>query len=255
MLREKQPGRAPVDTRVLPLSRLDEVVAAVRRRLEAGDRVYWVCPLVEESESQDLSAAEERHAALAEALGRDRVGLLHGRLPSAAKERAMAAFAGGETRLLVATTVIEVGVDVPEATVMVVEHAERFGLAQLHQLRGRIGRGGLPGTCLLLRSDGIGETARARLEVLRRSEDGFEIAETDLKLRGSGEVLGTRQSGMPDFRLADLDAHHDLLVAAADDARLVLHQDADLQTPRGRALRVLLYLFQRDAAVRYLTAG
>lgn len=255
ILREKQPGRAPVDTRVVPLSRLDEVVGAIGRRLDDGDRVYWVCPLVEESETQDLSAAEERHATLARLFGAERVGLLHGRLSSQAKDDAMTAFAEGKTRLLVATTVIEVGVDVPEATVMVIEHAERFGLAQLHQLRGRIGRGGHAGTCLLLRGEDLTETARARLEVLRRTEDGFEIAETDLDLRGTGELLGTRQSGLPAFRVADLAAHREFLAVAADDARLVLHQDEKLNGPRGQALRVLLYLFQRDAAVRYLESG
>ena len=253
-LREKPAGRSPVDTRAAPLDRLDEVVAAVGRALEEGRRVYWVCPLVEESEVSDLAAAEERYRALKERFGR-RVDLVHGRLRGPDKDAAMARFAAGETRLLVATTVIEVGIDVPEATVMVIEHAERFGLAQLHQLRGRIGRGRERSACLLLYKTPLGETAKARLAVLRETDDGFRIAEEDLRLRGEGDVLGTRQSGMPGFRLARIDAHGQLLQAARDDAALVLARDPALTSARGQALRLLLYLFERDEAIRLLRAG
>jgi ATP-dependent DNA helicase RecG len=230
------------------------VVAAARRALEGGAKIYWICPLVEESEQVDLAAADERYRQLAEIFGA-RVGLVHGRMKAAEKDRVMAAFAGGSVDLLVATTVVEVGVDVPQATVMVIEHAERFGLAQLHQLRGRVGRGERASSCLLLYTAPLGETAKARLSIMRESDDGFRIAEEDLKLRGGGEVLGTRQSGMPELRLADLALHAELLAAAQDDARLVLTRDPELKSPRGEALRVLLYLFQRDAAVRYVRSG
>jgi ATP-dependent DNA helicase RecG len=253
-LTEKPPGRQPIDTRALPLERMDEVVAAVRRKLAAGARAYWVCPLVAESEAGDLAAAEERHRVLSSAIDMP-VGLLHGRMTAPERDRAMADFVEGRTRLLVATTVIEVGVDVPEAVLMVVECAERFGLAQLHQLRGRVGRGTEAGTCLLVYQAPLGETAKARLRVLRETDDGFRIAEEDLRLRGAGEILGTRQSGAPEFRLADLAHHGDCLVMARDDARLILHRDPRLQGPRGQALRVLLYLFERDAAVRLIDSG
>lgn len=252
-LREKPPGRKPVDTRALPAERFDDVVAGLRRRVLAGGRAYWVCPLVEESELIDLAAAEERHAMLARMLPDLRVGLLHGRMKSAEKDAAMAAFAAGETQVLVATTVIEVGVDVPEATLMVIEHADRFGLSQLHQLRGRVGRGGLEGACILLYAPPLGETARARLNILRQTEDGFLIAEEDLRLRGAGDMLGTKQSGTPDFRLADLDVHGDLLSVARQEARYLVETDPGLTGPRGPALRALLYLFERDAAIRYLS--
>lgn len=253
-LTEKPAGRKPVDTRVLPLERMEEVVAAVRRSIEAGGKVFWVCPLVEESEEVPVTTVEERHARLAKIFGR-RVGMVHGRLKGAEKDAAMAAFAEGEVDILVATTVIEVGVDVPAATVMIVEHAERFGLAQLHQLRGRIGRGDKASSCLLLYASPLTETARARLAILRDSDDGFRIAEEDLKLRGGGELLGTKQSGIPPFRLADLAVHEDLLAAARDDSRLIIERDPELKSERGTALRILLYLFERDAAVKYLGAG
>ncbi len=253
-LTERPAGRQPVDTRVLPLERLDDVVEAVGRALDRGAKGYWVCPLVEESETIDVAAAEDRHAVLAERFGR-RVGLVHGRLSGEDKDAAMAAFAEGPVDLLVATTVIEVGVDVPAATVLVIEHAERFGLAQLHQLRGRIGRGAGKSTCLLCYQAPLGETARARLEIMRQTDDGFRIAEEDLRLRGAGEVLGTRQSGMPTFRVADLAVHGDLLAMARDDARLILEKDPGLTGPRGEALRVLLYLFERDQAIKYLRSG
>ncbi len=250
----RPPGRQPIDTRVLPAERLEEVVAHLRGAIAKGARAYWVCPLVEESEKIDLAAAEERAGELRDLLG-PKVGLVHGRMKGAERDTAMAKFKSGELSVLVATTVIEVGVDVPEATIMVVEHAERFGLAQLHQLRGRVGRGSGKSTCLLIYASPLGETAKARLKTLRETDDGFVIAEEDLKLRGAGELLGVRQSGMPEFRLADLAAHAELLAAARDDAKLILSRDPELKSPRGEALRVLLYLFERDEAVRYLRTG
>jgi ATP-dependent DNA helicase RecG len=253
-LTEKPAGRLPIDTRALPLERLNDVVDAVARALAEGAKVYWICPLVAESEASDLAAAEARHALLRERFGA-KAGLIHGRMPGRERDAVMAAFAEGPLALLVATTVVEVGVDVPEASVMVVEHAERFGLAQLHQLRGRIGRGRARSTCLLLYQGPLGETARARIRILRETDDGFRIAEEDLRLRGAGELLGTRQSGFPEFRLADIAVHGELLAAARDDAKLILERDADLESPRGRALRILLYLFERDAAVKYLRSG
>ncbi len=253
-LTEKPPGRQPVDTRAMPLERLDEVVDAVGRAMDGGAKVFWVCPLVEESEDSDLAAVTERHATLKARYG-ERVGVVHGRLKGPEKDKVMDEFATGGVDLLVATTVIEVGVDIPEATVMVVEDAERFGLAQLHQLRGRIGRGDKPATCLLLYATPIGATAKARLSILRETEDGFVIAEQDLKLRGAGDVLGTKQSGLPGFRLADLAVHADLLATARDDARLIVETDPDLAGTRGEALRILLYLFERDAAILTARAG
>jgi ATP-dependent DNA helicase RecG len=253
-LREKPAGRQAIDTRTLPLERLDEVVEAVGRALAEGRRVYWVCPLVEDSEKIDLAAAEERFAVLKKRFGAT-AGLVHGRMKGAEKDRAMERFAAGETRLLVSTTVIEVGVDVPEATVMVIEHAERFGLSQLHQLRGRVGRGGERSTCLLLYKAPLGETAKARLAILRETEDGFRIAEEDLRLRGEGDVLGTRQSGLPGFRVARIDVHGKLIGAARDDAQLALTRDPALASPRGQALRHLLYLFEKDEAIRLIRAG
>jgi ATP-dependent DNA helicase RecG len=253
-LREKPAGRRPVDTRAVPLSRLDEIVAAVGRALAEGRQVYWVCPLVEESENSDLAAAQERFAALEQRFGAT-VDLVHGRMKGTEKDRAMERFAAGETRLLVATTVIEVGVDVPEATVMVIEHAERFGLAQLHQLRGRIGRGAEHSSCLLLYKAPLGDAAKARITMMRETEDGFRIAEEDLKLRGEGDVLGTRQSGMPGFRVARIHVHGKLIGPARDDASLILARDPKLASARGQALRHLLYLFERDEAIRLIRAG
>jgi ATP-dependent DNA helicase RecG len=250
----RPPGRKPVDTRVLPADRLDEVVQHLKGAIRKGARAYWVCPLVEESEKTDLAAAEERAAMLRSALD-GHVGLVHGRMKGPDRDAAMAKFKSGETQVLVATTVIEVGVDVPEATIMVVEHAERFGLAQLHQLRGRVGRGDAKSTCLLVYHGPLGETAKARLKTLRETDDGFVIAEEDLRLRGAGELLGVRQSGMPEFRIADLAHHGELLAAARDDAKLILTKDPSLRSKRGEALRVLLYLFERDEAVRYLRTG
>jgi ATP-dependent DNA helicase RecG len=253
-IRGKPPGRQPVTTAIIDLQKLDDVVVSLQRKLDAGDQIYWVCPLVEESELVDMAAAEQRFREL-QFHFKDTVGLVHGQMSSEDKDNAMHRFTKGETRILVATTVIEVGVDIPEATVMIIEHAERFGLAQLHQLRGRVGRGGLAGTCLLLYASPLGETQCARLSIMRETEDGFRIAEEDLRLRGAGELLGTRQSGMPDFRIADLIAHGDLLLAARDDARLIMNKDPNLTTDRGNALRTLLYLFERESAIKLLKSG
>jgi len=253
-LTEKPPGRRPVDTRTVPLERLDEVVAGIGRAVAAGAKVYWICPIVEESETTDIAAVEARHRALRQSLP-VRVGLVHGRLKPAEKDSAMADFAEGDIDVLVATTVIEVGVDVPEATIIVIERAERFGLSQLHQLRGRVGRGERASTCLLVYQSPLGEVAKRRLAILRETEDGFRIAEEDLKLRGPGEVLGTRQSGLPALRLADLALHEPLIAVAHDDARLILERDPGLDSARGAALRILLYLFRRDEAIQYLRAG
>ena len=251
---EKPAGRQKIDTRAVPLERLAEITEAVARALKAGRQVYWVCPLVEESESVDLAAAEERFKILQKRFG-NAVDLVHGRMRGAEKDRAMERFAQGDTRLLVATTVIEVGVDVPQASVMVIEHAERFGLAQLHQLRGRIGRGAERSSCILLYRAPLGPTAKARLAILRETNDGFRIAEEDLRLRGQGDVLGVRQSGMPGFRVARIEAHAKLVGPARDDAALLLARDPTLASARGQALRHLLYLFERDDAVRLLRAG
>ena len=250
----RPPGRGAVETRVMGAARMDDLITHLRTALDRGARAYWVCPLIEESEKIDLAAAQDRAVMLRQALGLN-VGLVHGKMKATERDAAMAAFKAGETQLLVATTVIEVGVDVPEATIMVVEHAERFGLAQLHQLRGRVGRGTEKSSCILLWHEPLGETARARLKTMRETDDGFVIAEEDLRLRGPGEVLGKRQSGAEEFRMADPAAHADLLAVAHDDARLILTRDPDLKSPRGEALRTLLYLFGRDEAVRYLRAG
>lgn len=251
---DKPPGRKPVDTRVISMDRFEEVAQSLGNAIKDGARVYWVCPLVSESELVDLAAAEDRAKALHAVYG-DTVGIVHGQMKPAEKDAVMARFASGEISILVATTVIEVGVNVPEATVMVIEHAERFGLAQLHQLRGRVGRGLDKSSCVLLYRGPLGETAKARLSIMRETEDGFKIAEEDLRLRGAGEVLGTRQSGLPAFRLADLEAHADLLPAVHDDVKLLLERDPLLKSPRGEALRVLLYLFRRDEAIRFLQSG
>lgn len=253
-LREKPAGRTPIDTRTVALDRLDEVVDAVGRTVGDGARAYWICPLVEESELVDLAAAEERFRFLKTRFGR-KVGLVHGQMRAAERDEAMEAFASGQTPILVSTTVVEVGVDVPEATVMVIEQAERFGLAQLHQLRGRVGRGRDQSTCLLLYKAPLGDTARRRLAKMRETDDGFEIAEEDLALRGEGEVLGTRQSGLPGFKIARPELHRDLLEAARKDAAMIAARDPALETDRGRALRLLLHLLDRDEAVRLIEAG
>ena len=254
VLSEKPSGRKPIATKVISLDRYEEVVAGVGRAIAAGAQIYWVCPLVQESDTLDVAAAQERSEALQQLFG-DKVGLLHGQMPGRDKDQAMADFVAGRSRILVATTVIEVGVDVPNASVMVIEHAERFGLAQLHQLRGRIGRGSAASTCLLLYKGPLGPVAEARLGIMRETEDGFRIAEEDLRLRGEGEVLGTRQSGSPDWRIARPETDGDLLAAARDDARLLIERDPQLDSPRGQAVRTLLYLFERDVAVRLLRAG
>ena len=253
-LMEKPKGRKPIDTRVIPIERLDGIVQGVGRSLKTGAKVFWICPLVEESEKLDLAAAEDRHEHLSKIFG-SQVGLIHGRMKSAEKDTVMADFTNGIVKVLVATTVIEVGVDVPDATVMVIEHAERFGLAQLHQLRGRIGRSDQESNCILLYAQPLGKIAKARLHVMRDTEDGFIIAEEDLKLRGAGELLGTRQSGMAEFRLADLGAHGGILAIARDDAALFLKRDPHLESERGQAIRKLLYLFKCDSAVRNLRSG
>jgi len=253
-LDEKPPGRLPVATRAAPMPRLSEVVERLRRAVATGVQAFWICPLVSESELVDLAAAEARHAALREVFG-SAVGLVHGRLPSAEKDEVMADFAEGRLSVLVATTVVEVGVDVPAATIMVIEQAERFGLAQLHQLRGRVGRGGAESSCVLLYDPPLSEIAGQRLDILRRTDDGFLIAEKDLDLRGGGDPLGLRQSGFPAYRLADPVAHRDLIAAAADDARLILARDPHLTSPRGEAVKVLVELFDWRAGSSLAEAG
>jgi ATP-dependent DNA helicase RecG len=253
-LDEKPPGRRPVRTTLHSLATVASLLDALARKLDEGARAYWVCPMVSESEAVDLAAAEARFAALRMRFG-EAVGLAHGQQDAAARDTAMADFAAGRTRLLVATTVIEVGVDVPEATVMVVEHAERFGLAQLHQLRGRVGRGAADSFCLLLHDDGLNDAARRRLTLLRDSEDGFLIADEDFRLRGGGDLIGTRQSGLPGFRLADPVAHGDMLQMAHQDAALLLARDPKLESERGRAVRTLLRLFDSTVAMKTLVSG
>ena len=253
-LDQKPPGRKPVMTRIVPSERQEEIVGGLARAIANGAQIYWVCPLVAESEKLDMAAAEERHAELRKRFG-DKVGLVYGRLRGPEKDRVMAAFAAGDLSVLVSTTVVEVGVDVPNASIMVIEHAERFGLAQLHQLRGRVGRGAKQSSCILLYRKPLSEAARARLAVMRSTEDGFVIAEEDLKLRGGGELLGTRQSGLPAFRVARLPEDEALLQAARDEARLVLARDPELKAKRSEPLRLLLYLFERDDAIKLMRAG
>ncbi|MBI1386303.1 MAG: ATP-dependent DNA helicase RecG [Rhizobiales bacterium] len=253
-LTEKPAGRKPVKTVAVPIERLEEVIAGLGRALAEGAQVYWVCPLVEGSDASELASAEERHAHLRQHFG-DRVGLVHGQMAASAKDAAMAAFAGNQTQVLVSTTVVEVGVNVPNATIMVIEHAERFGLAQLHQLRGRVGRGDRQSFCTLLYAQPLSENAKLRLKTMCETEDGFVIAEEDLRLRGGGEVLGTRQSGTPEFRVARTANFEELLSMARDDARLILARDPKLESERGRALRTLLYLFECDEAIRLFRAG
>lgn len=253
-LDERPMGRQPIDTRILPMARLEDVVAGVRRAAATGGRAYWVCPLIEDSDVLDVSDAENRYRELAQ-IFKGRVGLVHGRMKREERDPVMQRFRDGEIDVLVATTVIEVGVDVPEAGIMVIEHAERFGLAQLHQLRGRVGRGAVKSSCLLLYQGPLSATAEARLKILRTSEDGFLIAEEDLRLRGAGDLLGAKQSGLPEFRLSDLALHGEILAAARDDARLIFASDPGLSGKRGKALRTLLYLFERDAAISLLSSG
>ena len=254
MLREKPAGRQPIKTTRVDIDRLSDVIARLAAAVRDGARAYWVCPLVNESEFVDLVAAQDRYAALRELFG-DAVRLVHGQLRPADKDAAMSDFVEGRASILVSTTVIEVGVDVPEASIMVIEHAERFGLAQLHQLRGRVGRGTAKSGCLLLYKGPLGPAAEARLATLCETDDGFVIAEKDLELRGEGELVGTRQSGLPQFRLANLDIHAGLLAEARAEAAALFADDPHLNSARGEQLRVLLSLFERDGAVRLLASG
>ncbi len=251
---EKPAGRRPIDTRILPMAKLDNVIHAIGRSIENGNQIYWVCPLVEDSELIDLSSVDDRHRQLSAIFGQ-RVGLVHGRLSSQEKNQVTETFKNGGYDILVATTVIEVGIDSPDATVIVIEHAERFGLAQLHQLRGRVGRSDKDSSCLLLYQGPLSANGKARLEIMRESEDGFLISEKDWELRGSGDLLGARQSGLPKFAFADLDKHKSLLETAHQDARLIVEKDPGLQTSRGEALRTLLYLFEQDYGIELMQAG
>lgn len=254
VLDEKPAGRKPIRTAMVSSDRLDEVVEHLRKAVAEGRQAYWVCPLVEESEVVDYASAEERFRSLRAALG-ERVGLVHGQMPPAEKDAAMARFVSGETLVLVATTVIEVGVNVPNATIMVIEQAETFGLAQLHQLRGRVGRGEAASTCLLLYQPPLNETGRRRLTTIRETEDGFRIAEEDLAMRGAGDLIGTAQSGLPRFRVADLERQTSLMALAQSDARKLLHDDPGLSGPRGQAARLLLWLMDQDRALRMISVG
>ena len=255
ILDEKPPGRQPIKTVMVSAGRIEEVVSHLRQAVAEGKQAYWVCPLVGASELVELTAAKERHRMLRLALGEENVGLVHGQLNTQEKDEVMADFIAGNLPVLVATTVIEVGVDVPAATIMVIEQAEHFGLAQLHQLRGRVGRGSDASTCLLLYDTPLGKTARSRLEIMRETEDGFKISEEDLRLRGIGDLLGVQQSGLPRFQVADLETQGDLMRAAQSDARMLVEGDPELVSRRGQAVRVLLYLMERDRAIRMLSVG
>ncbi|MGR3501240.1 ATP-dependent DNA helicase RecG [Pseudaestuariivita sp.] len=255
VLDEKPPGRKPITTALVPTARIEDVVARLRQAIGEGRQAYWVCPLVEESETVDMTAAEDRFKSLRAALGEGVVGLVHGQMPPAEKDAAMARFVAGETSVLVATTVIEVGVNVPNATIMVIERAESFGLAQLHQLRGRVGRGDQASTCLLLYKAPLSEGGERRLKTLRETEDGFKIAEVDLEMRGAGDLIGTAQSGVPRFRIADLERQSGLMATAQKDARALLEKDPGLTSDRGRAVRFLLWLMEQDQAIRLISVG
>lgn len=255
VLDEKPPGRTPVTTALVATLKIDQVVDRLRAAVAEGRQCYWVCPLVEESEVSDKTAAEERFKRLRAALGDDLVGLVHGQMLPADKDAAMARFVAGDTKVLVATTVIEVGVNVPNASIMVIERAEGFGLAQLHQLRGRVGRGAEKSTCLLLYQAPLSETGQRRLEIMRETEDGFRISEEDLAMRGAGDVIGTAQSGLPRFRIADLERQTALMALAQSDARKLLIDDPDLTTERGQAARTLLWLMEQDKAIRLISVG
>jgi ATP-dependent DNA helicase RecG len=254
-LYEKPPGRKPITTAAVPLSRLADVIAKLKAAIASGRQAYWVCPLVEESETMDLTAAEERFKILRAAFGEDLVGLVHGQLAPAEKDAAMADFVAGKTKVLVATTVIEVGVDVPNATIMVIERAENFGLAQMHQLRGRVGRSEAASTCLLIYQTPLSKSAEQRLAIMRDTEDGFLIAEEDLKMRGAGDVIGTAQSGLPRFKVADLEHQGALMATAHQDARMLLQRDPSLTGSRGKAARTLLWLMEQDQAVHLISVG
>jgi ATP-dependent DNA helicase RecG len=255
ILDEKPAGRTAIKTALSSTERVDEVIAHLRSAVSAGRQAYWVCPLVEESEVVDMMAAEERFKHLRAVLGEGVVGLVHGQMPAEQKDQTMADFASGKLSVLVATTVIEVGVNVPNASIMVIERAETFGLAQLHQLRGRVGRGEVASTCLLMYQPPLSEAGRRRLEILRETEDGFRIAEEDLLIRGAGDAIGTAQSGLPRFRIADIEHQPDLMELAQNDARKLLHDDPELTTPRGQAVRVLLWLMEKDISIRLISVG
>jgi ATP-dependent DNA helicase RecG len=255
ILDEKPKGRKPIETVMVSNTRLDQVTERIKLATENGKQAYWVCPLVSESEVIDLAAAEHRFNTVKSALGAKNVGLIHGRLKPDEKKQAMLDFATGKTKVLVATTVIEVGVDVPNASIMVIEQAERYGMSQLHQLRGRVGRGSEKSTCILMYAPPLGKTARQRLEGIRGTNDGFEISEIDLKLRGAGDVLGVQQSGLPKFKIADVEVHSDLMKLAHDEARLIMSTDPELKTEQGKALRVLLYLMGADHFIKLLSVG
>ena len=255
VLDEKPPGRKPISTAVVSLDRIDEVIAKLRQAIAEGKQAYWVCPLVEESEVLDYTSAEDRFKRLRATLGEGVVELVHGQMPNEQKDAAMARFQKGQAQVLVATTVIEVGVNVPSATIMVIERAESFGLAQLHQLRGRVGRGSDKSTCLLLYKAPLSETGRRRLEVLRETEDGFRISEVDLQMRGAGDLIGTAQSGIPRFRIADMESMSALMAIAQSDARKLINDDPHLTSPRGQSARVLLWLMDQDQAIRLISVG
>jgi len=255
VLDEKPPGRKPIKTAIISTDRMDEVISHLRRAIGEGRQCYWVCPLVDESEVSDLTAAEERFKRLRAVLGEGIVGLVHGQMPPSDKDAAMKAFQEGQTKVLVATTVIEVGVNVPNASIMVIERAEIFGLAQLHQLRGRVGRGEADSTCLLMYQPPLSEGGRKRLEVLRETEDGFRISDSDLQMRGAGDLIGTAQSGLPKFRIADLERQAGLMAIAQTDARTLLSADPHLSSDRGQAARVLLWLMKQDQAIRLISVG
>ena len=255
VLDEKPPGRKPIVTATVSLGRIEEVIKKLGSVVDEGRQAYWVCPLVEESEVSDKTAAEERFKRLRAVFGEDKVGLVHGQMPPGEKDAAMQAFVDGRTKVLVATTVIEVGVNVPNATIMVIERAESFGLAQLHQLRGRVGRGTDASTCLLLFQDPLSETAKRRLAIMRETEDGFLIAEEDMAMRGVGDLIGTAQSGLPKFRIADLENQASLMATAQTDARSLLAKDPSLESPRGQAARTLLWLMEQDKAIGLISVG
>lgn len=255
VLDEKPPGRKPVQTALVPTGRIDEVVEKLRKAVAEGRQAYWVCPLVEDSEVLDYASAEARFQHLRAALGEGVVAMVHGQMPVVEKDAAMAGFVAGHTKVLVATTVIEVGVNVPNASIMVIERAETFGLAQLHQLRGRVGRGAAQSTCLLMYQAPLGETGERRLKVLRDTEDGFRIAEEDLAMRGAGDLIGTAQSGLPRFKVADMERQTALMAVAQSDARKLLNDDPGLTSRRGQAVRMLLWLLDQDRAIRLISIG
>lgn len=253
-LLDKPVGRKPIKTIAKPLSKVDEATESLKRLMENGEKAYWVCPLIEESEKIDLAAAEDRFASLKNIYG-NKVGLVHGRMSIEEREETMKEFKYGNKNILVATTVIEVGIDVPDATFMIIEHSERFGLSQLHQLRGRVGRSDKASSCLLLYRSPLGENAKKRIETLRETDDGFIIAEEDLILRGAGEVLGTKQSGLPYFKIANLSTDRDLLETARNDSNYIIENNLLNNSDRGENLKILLHLFNKEEALKYLDAG